>query len=68
MARWAFVVDIYERQPYPVLRHVFYGQTKEEAKGYFESHLKIDAFLRDCVRRGRWTTVKCRAETYWMRL
>jgi hypothetical protein len=64
---WALHIKIYESERYAIVEHVFRGRTKKEARGYYESHLKTDSFLRDCVRRGRWESVDCRAEAYWTR-
>lgn len=65
MSLWAVVHSIYEKSvgnDYPVVRHVFYGKTPEEAQHYYESHLKTDSFLRGCETRGRWNSVACRTE------
>jgi hypothetical protein len=67
MALWALHVEIYERPAYAVVEHVFRGKTKSEAMGYYESHLKTDSFLRDCVERDRWRDIDCRAVAYWTR-
>lgn len=66
---WRLVVDIYEPSvgyDYPVLRHVFPGKTKAEAYGTFRAHMTTDAFLRDCIERAQWETVKCDAEARWL--
>ena len=57
-------VDITEAatdHAYPVVTHLFHGRTPREALRYFAAHCKTDAFLRGCVERGRWSTVRCRA-------
>lgn len=68
-AQWIYHVDIYEPEgagmEYPVVRHSFYGKTKEEAQGYYESHLGTDEFLQDCVKSGKWQEVKCTTKTHW---
>lgn len=64
----ALVVDIYESavgDAYPVVRHVFLGKTKEEARGYFKAHMGTCEFMRDCVKKRRWKQVKCRAYARW---
>lgn len=70
--RWVYHVDIFEPEgagtDYPVVRHSFYGKTKEEAQGYYESHLKTDDFLKDCVDSNKWEQVKCTTETHWEKL
>lgn len=61
---WAYQVDIYERaagSAYPVVTHIFYGRTQEEANGYYRAHMQTDEFLRGCVQKGRWKRVACRA-------
>jgi hypothetical protein len=71
-ARVKLVVDIYEPEgaglDYPILRHEFYGKTREEAWGYYQAHLGTDEFLRDCVTARRWQSVKCQAEIRWERV
>ena len=67
-ARWRLVVDIYERAVgpgYPVVTHLFYGQTQKEAQGYCDAHLKTDVFFRDCLSEGRWESVDCWHEVRW---
>ena len=64
MRLWRVVVDIREAATgyaYPVVRHTFYGQTKAEAQRYFRSHMKSDAFMRDCIESGKFGPVTCRA-------
>lgn len=39
--------DIFEgNDPSPVVTHLFYGNTKEEALGILNAHAKYDEFLR----------------------
>ena len=47
-------VDIYERDVYPVVSHIFYGKTAKEAYGYFQAHMKTDEFLRAAVLYQRY--------------
>ena len=42
-------VDIYERDQYPVVSHIFYGKTLKEANEYFQAHMKTDVFLRSAI-------------------
>ncbi len=65
---WSLHIKIYESETYPIMEHVFRGRTKKEANGYYESHLKTDAFLRGCVKSGRWENVDCHAEARWERI
>jgi hypothetical protein len=46
------IVDIYEQPKYPVVSHIFYGETIEEARGYLKSHMKTDSFMRAAVNTG----------------
>lgn len=48
------IVDIFEHTKYPVVSHIFYGETIEEARGYLKSHIKTDSFLRAAVNTGRF--------------
>jgi hypothetical protein len=48
------IVDIYERTVYPVVSHVFYGKTIEEARGYMRSHMKTDSFLRAAINSRKY--------------
>jgi hypothetical protein len=52
---------------HPVVVHTFVGETRAEATQYHKAHLKTDAFLRDCTRRGRWDGISCRVERRWQR-
>ena len=71
-ANWKLIVDIYEPagagRDYPVVRHEFFGKTKDEANGYFEAHLGTCRFLRDCVTKSRWKTVTCEIAAEWQRV
>ena len=64
---WVIVHDIYEPKSagshYPVVRHTFIGKTKDEAQGYFDSHMKTDRFFKACEKKGQWEDVKCDVET-----
>ena len=64
---WSLHIKIYEQPPYPVVEHIFRGRTKREAMGYYESHLKTDSFLRDCVRHERFQGISCHAVASWRR-
>lgn len=67
--KYQLVVDIYEKatkEAYPVVRHIFVGKTKDEAQGYFGSHMKTDEFMRDCVKKGKWEQVECRSVSHWI--
>ena len=65
----ALVVDIYEPEgvgdAYPVVRHIFYGESQKEAHGYYESHMKTDEFMRDCVKKKKWKKVRCKTDKFW---
>jgi len=53
-------VDIYESDMYPVVTHIFYGKTTEEARGYFKAHMKTDSFLRAAVNTGCYKGMRVR--------
>lgn len=55
MKRYPHVrVDIYEQTMYPVVSHIFYGKTLNEAKGYMAAHMETDSFLKGAVNKGYW--------------
>ena len=54
----AVTVDTYEDDDYPVVRHVFYGMTEAEARGYITSHQKTDKFFAACDK-GSMGKIKC---------
>lgn len=56
---YSITLDSYESLPYPIMRHIFYGRTIEEAENYIESHKKSDDFFRQCFK-GNWQDIKCR--------
>ena len=64
-----YQVNIYEETTnykYPVVQHNFYGQTREEAYGYYKAHLETDIFLRECVEKNRFNGIICRVRAeYW---
>jgi hypothetical protein len=64
MRLWNITVEISEDASagYPIVVHEFLGKTREEAEGYLEAHQGSDSFLRDCLHKGRWHDVSCRAK------
>lgn len=51
-------VDIYEGdKPYPVVSHIFYGETIKEAERYYRAHLHTDSFLRGAINKGEWSGI-----------
>lgn len=49
-----------------VLTHTFHGTTPEEAVHFYESHLKSDSFLRECVEQGLFQgRVPCKVSMHW---
>lgn len=64
----ALVVDVYEpstRFRYPVIRHVFYGASREEAEGYYRAHLRNDNFLRSCAESKAFEGRLCEVDVRW---
>jgi len=49
--------------PFPVVTHIFSGQTLSQAQGFYAAHLKSDSFLAGCTR-GAFGNVRCREEHY----
>jgi hypothetical protein len=69
MKTWRIVQQIYEEgDPEPVLTHVFYGKTREEAAGVFKAHMGTDSFMRGCVTNGRFRDFTCRAADHTEKL
>lgn len=64
MKRYKIVVKTFEEgETDPVVVHELYGSTPEEARGVFQAHMKSDAFLRDCIKRGLFAgRILCRNE------
>jgi hypothetical protein len=61
------IVDIFENGMYPVVSHIFYGKTIEEAREYFKAHMKTDSFLRSAVHTGYFKNIRVKvgiAEKY----
>lgn len=56
------VVDVYERDMYPVVTHIFRGKTMSEAKSYFQAHMKTDSFLRAAVNIGYYKNMRVKTE------
>jgi hypothetical protein len=61
------IVQTYEEgNPVPVVTHIFHGKSAKQARGFYQAHLKADAFLRGC-RRGHFADFKCRNKVLPMR-
>lgn len=46
---------------FPVVVHAFNGTSLAQAQGFYQAHMKTDAFLRGCVS-GSFGRLKCREE------
>lgn len=68
MMLWAMQVDIYESKPYPVVRHVFYGENKEAAVSLFKAHCGSDRFLHDCVESESFNGISCTWDVTWRQI
>jgi len=56
-------VEIYEeKRKYPIVTHLFLGETVIEAKGYYNAHLKYDTFLAHCIINGQFGQVTCKTK------
>jgi hypothetical protein len=50
---------------YPAVTHIFTGTTREEAQGYFDSHMKTDKFLAAMETKKRWKSIVGRVKQTW---
>lgn len=65
MKTWRVVQHIYEeRDPEPVLTHVFYGKDREEAEHVYSAHMETDSFMRSCVLTRRFRDFACNAQSH----
>ena len=55
------VSRIYEKEPWPIVVHVFYGKTPEQAQAFYQAHQKTDRFLAGC-KQGSFMQMPCREE------
>lgn len=56
------VSRIYEKeQPFPIVIHIFYGRTPEQAQSFYRAHQKSDRFLSGCIN-GAFMQMPCREE------
>ena len=62
--KYRLVSKIFEKKPYPLVVHVFYGETKAEAEAYYRAHQNTDRFLSGC-KRGYFMNFRCREESYF---
>lgn len=63
-ARFVLSARTYEpngpgKMDYPIVEHRFYGQTQQEAEGYFKAHLRNDKFLDACYRKRLFKDFEC---------
>lgn len=59
---WRLLSFIHEAKPYPIVTHIFSGMSEQEVRGYYQAHLRSDAFLRECTTRGNYQGLfRCRA-------
>lgn len=60
---WRIVSRIFEgADTHPVVEHIFYGQTPQQAARIYEAHMRSDAFLSGCVLKQEFGTTMCREE------
>lgn len=66
---WTLVVETFEpSHRYPIVEHRFRGDTKQEAEGYYNAHMRSDRFLRECIEHGMFDgSVRCRNNMRWVR-
>ena len=62
---WRIVQHIYEENgTEPVLTHVFYGGTRQEAEHIYAAHMQTDSFMRGCVTDQRFRDFACHAVSH----
>lgn len=54
LPKYRIVINTFERKPWPVVTHIFHGDTLEEALGYCRAHKQADEFLRSCGEKGSY--------------
>ena len=70
VARFKIIDAIYEPEgpggyDYPVVEHIFRGETLEEALSYYDAHLTTDEFFRDCTETGTFRDeFSCPSQTW----
>lgn len=61
MRIYQLVVDTYEPgHEYPIVTHIFRGRDREQTLGFYNAHLRADAFLRECEKGLYAGKVRCR--------
>lgn len=69
MKTWRIVQHIYEGDDMePVLTHIFYGKTLEEADGIYQAHMQTDSFMRGCATRQKFRDFSCYARSHVERM
>jgi hypothetical protein len=60
-------VDIYENDSdIPTLSHVFWGNSREDARGISEAHMHTDTFYRGAMERGEWHGIPLTVKEEWI--
>lgn len=64
---WVVYHQIFEPEgplgyDHPILVHMFYGKTREDAIQIYQAHRKTDQFLKSCDDLGKWRNVVCHVE------
>jgi hypothetical protein len=64
---WALHVQIFEQAVpgYPVVEHIFFGKTQQEAQHVANAHAKADKFFAGCTQKGDYQGITCRYESFW---
>lgn len=63
MTRYPYIqVDIYESEVFPVVTHIFRGNTKKQAQGMMNAHMGTDKFLRDALNKQNYNGIPLRVE------
>ena len=62
---WVLQIDTYEgRDPVPTVTHVFYGDTRADAKAVADAHRETDEFFAGSFT-GEWNGIELHNRSSW---
>lgn len=65
--QYELLINIYEdKNPNPVLGHIFHGKTKEEVQGVIDAHMKTDSFFHAAMTSKKFQGMTLRIEKKWL--
>lgn len=68
---WRYIVESYEPpKTYPIVVHIFQGETKEEALSYYQAHLHSDKYISECSATSKYrmpdgSIIACPTKAHW---